>query len=42
MALERLRIGVLKGAMDKAKAGDREKMEAIRLLKDFIKISQRA
>jgi len=29
MAIERLRMGVLKEVMDKAKAGDREKMEAI-------------
>ena len=42
MILKGLTMGVLKGAIDKAKAGDREKMEAIRRLRDFTKVPQRA
>jgi hypothetical protein len=33
---------VLKGAIDKARVGDREKIEAIRRLKRFTNISQSA
>jgi hypothetical protein len=33
---------VLKGAIDKAEVGDREKMEAIRRLRCFANISRRA
>jgi hypothetical protein len=35
-------IEVLKGAIDKAKVGDREKVEAIQRLRCFANISQRA
>jgi hypothetical protein len=35
-------IEVLKGAIDKAEVGDREKMEAIRRLRCFANISRRA
>jgi hypothetical protein len=35
-------IEVLKSAIDKAKVGDREKIEAIRRLRHFINVSQRA
>jgi hypothetical protein len=33
---------VLKGAIDKARVGDREKIEAIRRLRSFVNISHRA